>query len=39
VLAREAWGADGSHANPLFGEAMVEAAFALMEARKASAVG
>jgi hypothetical protein len=34
VLAEEAWGADASHANPLFGEAMVRKAIELMEARR-----
>lgn len=36
VLAEEAWGADASHANPLFGEAMVGKAIELMEARLAA---
>jgi hypothetical protein len=38
VLAPEAWGADASHANPFFGEAMVIEAFRSMEAGKASEV-
>jgi len=37
VLAEEAWGADASHANPLFGETMVRKAFGMMEARLAMA--
>jgi hypothetical protein len=36
VLAREAWGADATHANSLFGEVMVEQAIRLLEARKAA---
>ena len=36
VLARDAWGADATHANTLFGEAMVEQAIRLMEARTAA---
>lgn len=36
VLAEEAWGADATHANPLFGEAMMRKAMAMMEARLAA---
>jgi hypothetical protein len=39
VLAEEAWGGDASHANQLFGEAMVAKAIGRMEARLAAAVG
>lgn len=37
VLAQEAWGADASHANQLFGEAMVAKAIEMMEARLTAA--
>ncbi|WP_442755963.1 hypothetical protein ACNHKD_04805 [Methylocystis sp. JAN1] len=36
VLAEAAWGADASHANPLFGEAMVRKAIETMDARLAA---
>lgn len=39
VLAETAWGADASHANPLFGEAMVRKAMETMETRLAADVG
>lgn len=39
VLAEDAWGADASHANPLFGEAMVRKAMEMMEVRLAAGVG
>jgi hypothetical protein len=39
VLAEEAWGADATHANPLFGEAMMQKAMEMMQARLAAAPG
>ncbi|WP_424360119.1 hypothetical protein [Methylocystis parvus] len=39
VLAEEAWGADASHANPIFGAAMVRKAMEIMEARLAAGAG
>jgi hypothetical protein len=37
VLAREAWGADATHANDAFGGEMIREAFAMMETRMSAA--